>query len=179
MHCFNVLRNHLFILTVAIKSIPYNIKYPFFKKSFKYIRLWLPKCHFIHKAANTIYSSYIIFFHIKYISSSFICTLFTTDRWNYKLLQKACHRVWISCTCSSHTELYQGYRHRCSPFSHCNLQAEDVAVAILRLNLHCFKTVSPLQLRVEIIALAQVWEQESWAQTPLLQLPQFKYSKIF
>lgn len=62
-----MLRNHLFILTVAIKSIPYNIKYPFFlkKKSFKYIRLWLPKCHFIHKAANTIYSSYIIFFSHK------------------------------------------------------------------------------------------------------------------
>lgn len=32
MRCFNTLRNHLFILTVTTKSVPYNIKYPLKKK---------------------------------------------------------------------------------------------------------------------------------------------------
>lgn len=58
----------------------------------------------------------LFFFHIKYVSSSFICTSFTTDRWNHELLQKACHLLLISCTRSRHTELYRGYRRSHSPF---------------------------------------------------------------
>jgi len=66
-----------------------------------------------------------------------------------------------------------------SPRTHRDPRAEAAEVATLRLHPHRLKTrLSPLQLRVEMAALAQVWEQASRATPPLLQLPQLKYSKI-
>lgn len=101
----------------------------------------MPKCHFIHKAANTIYSSYIIFFSSHKIH--FIkFYLYIVYYWSMEL------RVIAEGLPSSLTVLYM--QPSCTRVIHtpatwhCNLKAEDIVVAILRLHLHCLKTrISP------------------------------------
>lgn len=117
-----MLRNHLHTYSSnSVNSIQYQI--PFFKKRFKYIRLRLPKCQFIHKAANTMYTSYIIFFffHIKYMSSSFICTSLTADRWDHALPHRAC--------CHPRVQQHQGHRLSRSLFARCSLTADGAEAA--------------------------------------------------
>lgn len=86
MHCFNTLRNHLFILTVTIKSAPYNIKYPLKKK--KVLNILDSDCQnailytklLIQHAVLTFFLSHKI--HLV----GWVCTL---CRMGWGLLQKA------------------------------------------------------------------------------------------
>lgn len=135
-----MLRNHLHTYSSnKVNSIQYQIS--FFKKSFKYIRLWLPKCHFIHKAANTIYSSYIIFFssHKIHLIKFYLYIVYYWSMELRVIAEGFCHHLSLSCTRSSPTRVIHT-----PAISHCNLKAEDIMVAILRLHLHCLKTrISP------------------------------------
>lgn len=108
-----MLRNHLHTYSSnKVNSIQYQIS--FFKKSFKYIRLWLPKCHFIHKAANTIYSSYIIFFSSHKIH--FIkFYLYIIYYWSVELRVIAEGLPSsLSVLYTQQSRLYQAYPHFCN-----------------------------------------------------------------